>query len=248
MNTPLISVIIPTYNCAHYLGEAVASVLSQAYSAIEVLVVDDGSTDATAQVAAEFGGRIRYFRQANGGIGAARNSGLAHARGDFIAYLDADDLYVPGRLARQMDCLARDPGLDCVQGLMLQFISPELGEDFAATVRVDTQRALAAPMAGTTLIRRDALDRVGPWSTTLTVGTDLDWCARMQEAGIGSLMLQEVLLRRRIHRSNTNLVHAGRRNERLHVLKAMLDRRRGAGRSGSDDSNHSQPGESRLHE
>ena len=109
MNTPLISVIIPTYNCAHYLGEAIGSVLSQAYPAIEVLVVDDGSADATAQVAADFGGRIRYFRQANGGIGAARNSGLAHARGDFIAYLDADDLYVPGRLARQMDCLARDP-------------------------------------------------------------------------------------------------------------------------------------------
>ena len=211
MSAPLISVIIPTYNCAHYLGDAIESAFSQDYPRLEIIVVDDGSTDDTATLLATFGERLRKTHQSNGGIGSARNTGLTLASGEFIAYLDADDLYVPGKLTRQMACFDADPELDA---------------DFAATLAVDTSRPLAAPMASTTLIKRQALERVGPWSTELTVGTDLDWYARVQEKLVKCLMLDEVLLHRRVHRTNTNLVHAADKNERLHVIKAMLDRRR----------------------
>ncbi|MCP5131833.1 MAG: glycosyltransferase family 2 protein [Pseudomonadales bacterium] len=226
MSAPLISVIIPTYNCAHYLGDAIESAFSQDYPRLEIIVVDDGSTDDTATLLATFGERLRKTHQSNGGIGSARNTGLTLASGEFIAYLDADDLYVPGKLTRQMACFDADPELECVQGQLIQFVSPELDADFAATLAVDTSRPLAAPMASTTLIKRQALERVGPWSTELTVGTDLDWYARVQEKLVKCLMLDEVLLHRRVHRTNTNLVHAADKNERLHVIKAMLDRRR----------------------
>jgi glycosyltransferase involved in cell wall biosynthesis len=226
MSNSLISVIIPTYNCAKYLGEAINSALQQDYPHVEIIVVDDGSMDDTASVLASFGEKLNSLRQDNQGIGGARNAGLALARGELIAYLDADDLYVPGKLSRQMICFVDDPMLECVQGHIEQFLSPELGPDFAATVKVSSRQSLAAPMASTTLIKRDALERAGPWTTGLTVGTDLDWYARVQEERVKCLMLAETLVRRRIHRSNTNLVHAADKKERLHVLKAMLDRRR----------------------
>ena len=226
MPATLISVIIPTYNCAQYLGEAINSVLAQDYPRLEIIVVDDGSTDNTAAVVATFGDQLTCTRQDNQGIGGARNTGQALARGEFIAFLDADDLYLPGKLSRQIACFEADPALECVQGHMEQFLSPELGTDFTSTVHVNTQQPLAAPMASTTLIKRQALERVGPWSVGLTLGTDLDWYARVQEEGVKCLMLEETVLRRRVHRNNTNLVHAADKKERLHVLKAMLDRRR----------------------
>lgn len=226
MPDPLISVIIPAYNCAHYLGEAIDSVLTQDYPRLEVIVVDDGSSDNTQAVLDHYQADVSRLYQDNQGIGAARNAGQQRARGEFIAFLDADDLYLPGKLSRQMACFEADPALECVQGHLEQFISPELEEAFAATVKVDTGKSLAAPMAGTCMIKRQALARVGPWPVGLTVGTDLDWYARVQEQKVSCLMLEETLLRRRIHRTNTNLVHKADNHERLHVLKAMLDRRR----------------------
>jgi len=231
MPASLISVIIPTYNCAQYLSEAINSVLAQDYPRLEIIVVDDGSTDDTAAVVAAFGDQLTCIHQENQGIGGARNTGQTIARGDFIAYLDADDLYLPGKLSRQMACFEADPALECVQGHMEQFLSPELGPDFTSTVNVNTRLPLAAPMASTTLIKRQALERVGPWPIGLTLGTDLEWYARVQEDGVKCLMLEETVLRRRVHRNNTNLVHAADKKERLYVLKAMLDRRRAKQRS-----------------
>lgn len=226
MPSPVISVIIPTFNCAHYLSEAINSVLAQTYPHLDIIVVDDGSTDDTQTVLSSFGDQLTGLSQNNQGIGGARNAGYARAHGEYIAYLDADDIYLPDKLSRQMACFEEDPLLECVQGHMVQFISPELGEDFSAIVEVDTGQPLAAPMASTTLIKRHALERVGPWSTELTLGTDLDWYARVQEKQVRCLMLEETVLARRIHRTNTNLVNASAKKERLHVLKAMLDRRR----------------------
>ncbi|MBK6510382.1 MAG: hypothetical protein IPG06_13640 [Haliea sp.] len=109
---------------------------------------------------------------------------------------------------------------------MEQFISPELPREFAAGIRSKDGEVIAAPMASTTLIRRAAYERVGPWDVTLNVGVDMDWYARMIEAGLNYQMLDNVLLRRRIHTTNTNLRFANEQSERLHVLKKMLDRRR----------------------
>src|SRR5262245_4518179 len=105
MQPPLASVIIPAYNAERFLRQAVESALAQSYPNVEVLVIDDGSTDGTRQLADELAkadGRLRVITQQNAGVGAARNRGIAEARGKYIAPLDADDFWYPEKLARQV--------------------------------------------------------------------------------------------------------------------------------------------------
>ena len=112
VETPgLVSVIIPAYNAAGWVRRAIDSALAQQYEAREVLVVDDGSTDATPDILASYGESIRVLRQANGGLSSARNLGVDNARGEFLAFLDADDYWSPEKLVRQVRCMNDDPGL-----------------------------------------------------------------------------------------------------------------------------------------
>ena len=126
---PLISVMIPVYNCDRYLGEAIESVLSQTYRPLEIIIIDDGSTDGSAAVAKRFMPHIHYYYQANAGIGSARNKGIELAQGSFFAFLDADDLWSKDKLAQQMAALEAHPGVDVVFGHVTQFYSPELDEE-----------------------------------------------------------------------------------------------------------------------
>jgi hypothetical protein len=103
----LVSVVIPTYNRAHLIGAAIESALDQTYEPIEIVVADDGSTDGTADAVAAYGSRVHYHRQANAGVSAARNLGLRHARGEFIAFLDSDDRWHPWKIAAQVAVLAQ---------------------------------------------------------------------------------------------------------------------------------------------
>ncbi len=110
-STPSVSVVIPAYNCAATIRETIASCFAQTLPGIEIIVVDDGSTDATAAVLAEFGSSVRVIHQENRGLAAARNAGLSQARGDFIAWLDADDVAEPQRMEIQSRVLSRYPEL-----------------------------------------------------------------------------------------------------------------------------------------
>lgn len=116
MSKPRFSVIIPVYNAAATLARALDSVLAQTYAAHEIIVVDDGSTDASAAVVAGYGDKIRYLRQDNAGVSAARNRGAQVASGDWLAFLDADDWYYPDRLKWHAEWIARDPALDFLSG------------------------------------------------------------------------------------------------------------------------------------
>src|SRR5437773_3781756 len=109
-----VSVVIPTYNYARYLPEAIDSALAQTHAPLEVIVVDDGSTDDTPRVLAVYGDRIRVIRQANRGPGAARNTGIAAARGEYVGFLDADDVWLPRKLELQMARFEADQGLGLV--------------------------------------------------------------------------------------------------------------------------------------
>jgi glycosyltransferase involved in cell wall biosynthesis len=113
-NKPLISVIIPSYNSARFVGIAVASALTQTYQPVEVIVVDDGSTDNTRAVLSPWQDRIRYFYQSNGGVSKARNRGIKEACGDLIAFLDADDVWLPEKLTKQWECLVANPQVGLV--------------------------------------------------------------------------------------------------------------------------------------
>jgi len=106
---PQVSVIIPTYNSAQYLKQAVDSVLAQTYRDFEILVVDDGSTDDTENLMKGYGAPVRYIRQSNGGVAKARNRGIEESRGEYVAFLDADDTWLPNKLARQMTALRESP-------------------------------------------------------------------------------------------------------------------------------------------
>jgi GT2 family glycosyltransferase len=118
MTGPSISVVIPTYNRSAFLATAVASIRTQTYPCAEIIIVDDGSTDDTAQVTAALGAGIRYVRQANAGPAAARNRGIREARGDWVAFLDTDDRWLPEKLCKQVEIVRRDPSITLVSADM----------------------------------------------------------------------------------------------------------------------------------
>lgn len=208
-----VSVVIPAYNAATFLGEAIESVFAQDGPAREVIVVDDGSTDATGAVAASFA-EVRVITQANGGIAAARNTGLREASAPFVAFLDADDIWPAGRLAALHAALTG--GVDAVFGQAVQF-----GEGREETA---PQPAL---LAGTMLIRREAVARIGDFDEAVKMGEFVDWWARAEEAGVRWRQIPDVVLRRRIHGTNTGIVQAANRVDYARVLRAALERRRG---------------------
>lgn len=219
-----IDVIMPVYNAARYVTEAIENVLGQVTDhELELIVMDDGSTDASAGEIQAFGDAVRYFHQDNAGIGAARNRAIALGDGDCLAFLDADDLWTPGKTQLQMDRLAEQPGLEAVFGHSVQFLSPELDPDEHAHLGVVSEPN-ASELSCTMLIRREAFERVGPYSETF-LGCDVDWRMRSQEAGLRSEMLPDVVLKRRVHPGSFTY----RNRDRLdyaRILKSALDRRR----------------------
>lgn len=220
---PWISVIIPVYNGARYLDQAIESVLAQTYRPIEIIVVDDGSTDESARVAQQF--PVRYCFQQHSGPGAARNRGVEQARGEFLAFLDADDLWAPEKLMWQIATLAAHPELDAAFGQVEQFNSPDVDATAQSARFVGT--TLNGLIAGAMLIRRAAFMRVGLFATHWHVGEFVDWYTRAQEVELEIVTLPEVVTRRRVHTSNLTI--RSRETAKCaytQILKAALDRRR----------------------
>src|SRR5262249_3672652 len=158
----VVSVIIPVHNYERYLAEAIESVLSQTYQNLEVIVVDDGSTDQSGEVAKSFAGRgVRYCHQVHAGIGPARNKGVELAHGDFLAFLDADDRWPLGKIERQLLAFENDPALEMVFGQALQL---QNGPAWEAAVRHKNPTVagmVPGMVPGTMLINRHAFARVG---------------------------------------------------------------------------------------
>jgi glycosyltransferase involved in cell wall biosynthesis len=213
---PLVTVVIPAYNAERHIGEAVESALAQTYRPVEIVVVDDGSTDATAETVRSFGPRVRFATQTNAGAGAARNRGVAMATGRYIAFLDADDWWPAEKLVRQVEILEKDPGCDLLFGHVQQFFHG--GADLGGPE--------PGILPGTMLARREAFERVGPLAEDLKLGEFIDWYARAREAGLSSRVESAVWLRRRIHEDNLGVRERASRGDYLRLLKASMDRRR----------------------
>ena len=225
MNAPAISTIIPVHNGARYLAETICSVRGQTLPPAEILVVDDGSTDASAAIARAFGSPVRVLTQANLGPAAARNLGVAHATGDHLAFLDADDLWLPDKLVRQVQVMRDDPACEAVLGRVANFISPELDKSQAA--RLAKTAAQSGEFAiGALLIRRDAFLRVGWFNTRLRHGDFIDWWARAAQLSLAYAVVPDLVLRRRLHATNLTLREPDGRRDYLALLRQHLSRRR----------------------
>lgn len=216
---PLVSVIIPVRNGVRYLAEAVQSVRAQDYRPLEILVVDDASADGTGQMARQWAD-VRYLAQStHRGAGVARNLGVARSSGVLLAFLDADDVWVRGKLLLQLEALACDPSLEAVFGHVVPFWEGGEGE------------AMPGPVPGTMLIRRETFDRVGGFDEDPGSKETVDWYLRAVEGGVSLRMLPEVVYRRRIHGDNRGIRDRDMGGY-LTALKASLDRRRGVGSAG----------------
>lgn len=220
---PLISTIVPVYNGERYLAAALESILGQRYRPIELIVVNDGSTDDSAEVSRKYASQVRYLYQPHAGAGAARNAGVDLATGAYFAFIDADDLWPPDRLERQMEALDADGTLDIVYGHMQPFISPELPDAVKVRLRCPPGN-MPSRLPGTMLIRRDAFFRVGYFGSA--IGEAVDWAMRATELDVKGTMLSAVVLKRRVHATNRSVLTREARSEYVKYVKASLDRRR----------------------
>ncbi|MBE9060368.1 glycosyltransferase family A protein [cf. Phormidesmis sp. LEGE 11477] len=243
MNPLLVSVVLPVYNGERFLLGALKNIQSQQYEPVEIIVVDDGSSDRTADIVSQFeretSQRVHYFYQNNKGPSAARNQGLKLAKGEAIAFLDVDDLWPENKLNRQVGYLAAHPDVDIVQGLIQRMqakISPVDQIKDRSTDSTDRPSPLLFEPVfdpypfinlGSCVYRRSVFDTVGLFDEALWDNEDTDWFTRAWELNIQKVLLPEVSLFYRKHDENMtlaqkNLVHYGL----LKIYKRRIDRLR----------------------
>ena len=237
MNKPLVSVIVPTYNCGPFVAEALDSILSQDWQPLEVIAVDDGSTDDTLEVLRRYGDKIRLLQQPNGGPAAARNLAVHESRGEYLAFLDADDLWLPGHLRVLVSYLQAQPQIHVAYGEWLVWEAdpdgsypplvmpplvdaPELDPANSgwvySTLLVDSIIHIIAAV-----IRRSVYDDVGGFDQTLRTGSDWDFWIRVGRS------FPVVKLRRPVaaYRQNpSSVTHVVRKeNNGFRLLKRIID-------------------------
>jgi glycosyltransferase involved in cell wall biosynthesis len=223
----LVSVIIPVYNCESYLEEAIKSVLSQTYRPVETVVIDDGSTDSSTEIAKSFVPHVQYYYQPNSGLGAARNLGVKKARGTYVAFLDADDIWLKDKLASQMAAIKSDPEIDMIFGHVRQFLSTEAEDRIRDEESLNTE-IMSGYVAGTMLIKKEAFLRVGPFATDWRVGEFIDWYLKAKEHGLKNFLIPAVVMKRRVHDKNMGIRERKHQKDYVRILKTSLDRRRAA--------------------
>jgi len=221
MPLPRVSVIIPAYNSEQYLAEALDSVAVQGYAPLEVIVVDDGSTDGTAGVVARFPS-VRYLYQANRGPASARNAGLGLANGELVAFLDADDVWSHAKLEIQERLLSGDPRAGIILG-QTQLARHVPGAPLGASPIGEPGLVISLASA---LFRRSAFERVGLLDESLRFSEDTDWFLRAWECHIPMIIHPQTVLLYRRHDRNLTGDREMANKMLVTALKRSLDRRR----------------------
>jgi len=210
MSAPLVSVVMGVRDGETYLGEALDSIAHQCVEPIEVIVVDDGSRDATVEIAGRHHLRPQVISQAAAGISAALNRGISAARGEYLAFLDADDIWPAGRLAAMLEAIERDADIDCV---------------FGSVVNTDARLDPIAPprparLVGALLIRRASALRLGEFDGGVAHAAIIDWSSRAEAAGLRFHAVDRPVLLRRIHGDNFGIRdRATARGDLLRVIR-----------------------------
>jgi len=207
-----VTVIIPVYNGENFIAGAIKNILEQNYASLEIIIIDDGSTDGAAEVITGFNKHVRYVYQPNRGPAAARNRGIRIASGDVIAFLDVDDRWSRNALHRQARYLASNPSVDIVQGLIQKMRFDAPAEDGELIFKPSSSPYRFINL-GSALYRKSVFDKVGLFDETLRYNEDTDWFFRAWEHNISKAVLDEVTLFYRIHDGNmthgVNLPHSG---------------------------------------
>ena len=232
VTNPLISCIVPVYNGERFLTEALESILEQTYQNLEVIVVDDGSTDGTESISRRYGKQIHYHFQSNSGAPAARDEGIRISNGELIAFLDADDLWHPEKLERQLARFQAKPELDLCFTHVKHFWVPEMKEEEKRFQNHRLSQPLPAYLTQAILVRRELFHTVGNFNTGLKFADAMDWFLRAIHKGAVMELLPEVLLYRRMHQKNcsmesdTRQMTAKMEDALLKVVRDSLIRRR----------------------
>ncbi|MEQ8859650.1 MAG: glycosyltransferase family A protein [Pseudomonadales bacterium] len=222
---PAVTCVIPVFNGERFIEDAINSVRCQTAPVSEIIVVDDGSTDRTAQVVSGLCD-VRYCRQRNSGAPAARNRGMAMARGEFVAFLDADDIWNETKTALQLEHFDADPSVGACTTYMQNFWMEEV-EDELDSENVSRLTEAQPGVASSVMMRVDVCRQVGPLDISLRHRDIQDWLIRMRRLGFRLETRQEVLVRRRVHDANISRRRSDSgEQELLRLATAALARRR----------------------
>lgn len=231
-DAPIVTAIIPVFNGSRFLPAAIASIAAQSRGRVRAIVVDDGSTDDSVSAIGALGAAhhwiVPVFHDANRGVAAARNAGLARADTPYIAFLDQDDCWAEGKIDRQIAALAADPALDFVVARQSFHIEPGIERPVWAKARI-FEAPQPGYVFGTMLAHRRCFERTGPLRENLRYGTDdVDWFARAKAVGLQYRMMDDVLLTRKVHAANLSRLTGDSNPELLRVLRDVVRRHRDA--------------------
>lgn len=218
----LISIIVAAKNAERFLPQALDSIAAQDYDNYEIIVVDGQSTDNSIAIAESYP-KVTCVTQLGMGYANAWNTGIAFARGQFIAFLDSDDIWIPDKLSSQMAIFESKPRTEFVFGRVRFFLEPGclLPNGFRSDV---LEGSHLSPMTGTLMLRRSILDRVGPFDEHLKIASDIPWIAKLRETAVAE-HVDKVLLNKRLHGSNLGHTTSLRlfQRELLAVMKQRID-------------------------
>jgi len=222
MKKPYVSVIVPVYNGVKFIAEAIESICTQNYHPLEIIIVDDGSTDDTSNIVQSYK-NIRYIYQPNQGVAAARNTAINNSSGELIAFLDADDCWAPNKLNIQVDCLLKHPHIGCILGRQKNFLEPGTEKPF--WLREEHLLNDHVGFLPTLMIRRRIFDKVGLFNTDYIISSDVEWFSRAKDVSIPMMVVPEIVLYRRIH--DTNLSYQSKVGDPtlLRALRASVHRK-----------------------
>ena len=215
-----ISVIIPVFNGERFLDEAIESALAQRLPAGEIIVVDDGSTDRSAEIIRRFPPPVHYHHQENQGPASARNAGVSLSRGDVIAFLDADDIWLPDKLSLQMERLHKTP--DALVLCRFHPVFQQDGDWMNPVKRHYFENDPVCSMPSGLMLERRTWQAVGPFHPSYRTSEDTEWFIRSRKLGIRESLVDQVLVHKRIHHDNLT---ASAPNSRLfRGLRSALER------------------------
>ena len=220
---PTVSIIIPVYNRENYIRECLTSVLADDYPQKEIIVIDDGSTDNTSEILDEYSG-IKIIKQENRGVSIARNEGIKASTGEFITYLDSDDIWLPGRIEPSLGYFRSNPGIDYVLGQQILFLEDEI-QCPKHIEREALEKPTDATNNGCLILRKSCYQKIGLFNTKYKKGEDTEWFFRAEYHGLKMARLPQAFFRRRIHQTNLSMELPEKNLENLfQILRESVQR------------------------